>query len=367
MGRYVPPDLEGTVSGNTLHRRPPPGRSLTKPGVQTVRFEMPYAIWCLSCPRPTIIGQGVRFNAEKRREGSYHSTPIWSFRMRHADCGGALEIRTDPANTAYVVISGARKRDTGDDGPEAARARGQEVIQTDEEREALRKSAFASLERTIEDREALKAATDRIDELQDEAQRRWEDPGARNSALRKAFRVGRKERERQAGVDEALQDRMGLGIELLPAAEEDARRAALVEFGGDEESDLAMRRPLFPAEEAKKAAKDKNGNARGAAVKTKLPPGTPKADILAAKRREGFVSEVVGNTRMARDPFLLDGKADAAAKAPPRIQGVKRKRTTGENEGQPKATQEGGKGAAAQTGTSSFASKGLVAYGSDSE
>ena len=119
--------------------------------------------------------------------------------MRHADCGGALEIRTDPANTAYVVVSGARKRDTGDDGPEAARARGQEVIQTDEEREALRKSAFASLERTIEDREALRAATDRIDELQDEAQRRWEDPGARNSALRKTFRVGRKgERSRPA-------------------------------------------------------------------------------------------------------------------------------------------------------------------------
>ena len=168
-------------------------------------------------------------------------------------------------------------------------------------------------------------------------------------------------------MDEALQDMMGLGIELLPAAEEDARRAALVEFGGDEGSDLAMRRPLFPAEEAKKTAKEKNGTTGRPVVKTKLPPGTPKADILAAKRREGFVSELVGNTRMARDPFLLEGKADAAAKAPSRIQGIKRKRTTGENDGQPKAIKEGGKSAATQTGTSSLASKGLVAYGSDSE
>ncbi|CRK48657.1 hypothetical protein BN1723_020625, partial [Verticillium longisporum] len=91
MGRYVPPDLEGTVSGNALHAKLPPGRSAAKPGVQTVRFEMPFAIWCSTCPKPTIIGQGVRFNAEKRRTGAYHSTPIWTFRMRHAACGGTIE------------------------------------------------------------------------------------------------------------------------------------------------------------------------------------------------------------------------------------------------------------------------------------
>ncbi|CRK27742.1 hypothetical protein BN1708_018310, partial [Verticillium longisporum] len=59
MGRYVPPELEGTVSGNALHAKLPPGRSAAKPGVQTVRFEMPFAIWCSTCPKPTIIGQGV--------------------------------------------------------------------------------------------------------------------------------------------------------------------------------------------------------------------------------------------------------------------------------------------------------------------
>ncbi|POR38629.1 Protein saf4, partial [Tolypocladium paradoxum] len=96
MGRYVPPDLEGTTTGNKLHNKRPAS-------TPTVRFEMPFAVWCASCPKPTLIGQGVRFNAEKRRAGAYHTTPIWSFRMRHADCGGALEIRTDPRNTAYVV------------------------------------------------------------------------------------------------------------------------------------------------------------------------------------------------------------------------------------------------------------------------
>jgi coiled-coil domain-containing protein 130 len=352
MGRYVPPDLEGTTSGNKLHSRPPPGRSLSKPGVQTVRFEMPYAIWCLSCPRPTLIGQGVRFNAEKRRAGAYHSTPIWSFRMRHADCGGALEIRTDPQNTAYVVVSGARRRDTAEGDEELARARGQEVILSDTEREALRDNAFASLERTIEDREALRIATDRIDELEDVSKRQWDDPGARNSELRKAFRVGRKERNAQAVVDEALQDTMGLGFELLPATEHDARRAALVDFGGPEIVDAALKKPLFPASaEKKKPLVAKKGSSAAAS----LPKGTPKAEVLAAKRREGFVSEIVGNTRLVNDPFMLDGKPEHKVSGPARIPGVKRKRQL---DPAPEETRK-------PPGPSS--STALVAYDSDSD
>ncbi|KAH6690704.1 CWC16 protein [Plectosphaerella plurivora] len=352
MGRYVPPDLEGTTSGNKLHARPPPGRSLSKPGVQMVRFEMPYAIWCLSCPRPTLIGQGVRFNAEKRRAGAYHSTPIWSFRMRHADCGGALEIRTDPQNTAYVVVSGARRRDTAEGDEGLARARGQEVILSDAEREALRSNAFASLERTIEDREALRVATDRIDELEDVSKRHWDDPGARNSELRKAFRVGRKERDAQAVVDDILQDTMGLGFELLPAVEEDARRAALVDFGSAEVADAALKKPLFPASnERKKPVVDQ----KRSSGKPMLPPGTPKAEVLAAKRREGFVSEVVGNTRLVKDPFMLDVKLEHKLAGPARIPGVKRKR-------QEETAQEEKRAPPRPS-----LSTALVAYGSDSE
>ncbi|KJZ74642.1 hypothetical protein HIM_05992 [Hirsutella minnesotensis 3608] len=112
MGRYVPPEVEGTTTGNRLHGRRAPGAGPSP----TVRFEMPFAVWCGTCPQPTLIGQGVRFNAEKRRVGSYHSTPVWAFCMRHADCGGAIEVRTDPQNTAYVVVAGGKRRDHGDDG-----------------------------------------------------------------------------------------------------------------------------------------------------------------------------------------------------------------------------------------------------------
>ncbi|KAF5134631.1 Coiled-coil domain-containing protein [Metarhizium anisopliae] len=311
MGRYVPPDLEGTTSANKLHKKHGLGQRASKlasHGILTVRFEMPFPIWCTSCPKPTIIAQGVRFNAEKKKAGAYYSSPIWSFRFRHAACGGTIEMRTDPKNTAYVVVEGATKRDTGEDkGPRE----GDEAlaIMTDQEREALRKNAFASLEKTIEDRERLKAATQRIDGLLDAQAKFWDDPYAQNQKLRRAFRAGRKEREREAERAEDLKDRMSLGIDLVPATEHDATRAALVDFGPGEDARAAQRalaRPLFQT-----AGGDGNGT----------------GDRDAARNKSGFVADIMNNTRWAKDPFLQ--KKDGVKAA--RIQGVKRKRTDDED------------------------------------
>ncbi|KAL7924154.1 CWC16 protein [Trichoderma austrokoningii] len=302
MGRYVPPDLEGTTSGNKLNNKHALGHRASKlasHGILTVRFEMPFAIWCAHCPKPTIIGQGVRFNAEKKRAGSYYSTPVWSFRFRHADCGGRIEMRTDPKNTAYIVVDGATKRDTGEELEEG------KVIMTDEERDALRKNAFASLEKTIADRERLKLATERIDDLEDLSRKRWDDPYTQNQRLRRVFRVGRKEREKAAAATEDLKYRMGLGIDLLPEREDDAQRAALVDFGSKGgKDDEALSRPLF------------------ATAATPDPTTRSKADKEASRRKETFVAEFISNTRAAQDPFLGGGE-----RATNRVSlGIKRKR-----------------------------------------
>ncbi|KAI1458724.1 DUF455 domain protein [Annulohypoxylon moriforme] len=342
MGRYVPPDVEGTTSGNALHKKRPPG--ISQDGTQTVRFEMPFAIWCLHCEnadpnkaaasgvrgkgKPTIIGQGVRFNATKRKVGNYHSTPIFAFRMRHVECGGAIEIRTDPKNTAYVVVEGARKRDVGDDNDTPASSILGPIL-TDKEKETLRTDAFAKLEKTIADRKVLEDAKYRIGELEDESARKWEDPYERNKRLRDAFRVGRKERERDALRTEELQDRMSLGIELLAANEEDARRAALVDFGpaanGEAEGEMgrkALAKPLFGlGTNAKEDGKSVKGKSKRL-----------KSEVAAAQMRESLVSEIVGNTRVAQDPFLsLDRGNGEVAKSSPRIMGIKRKRLDSES------------------------------------
>ncbi|KYK55095.1 hypothetical protein DCS_07057 [Drechmeria coniospora] len=328
MGRYVPPDLEGTTSGNKIHNK----RVSSTP---TVRFEMPFAVWCDSCPKPTIIGQGVRFNAEKRRTGAYYSTPIWTFRIRHADCGGTLEIRTDPQNTAYVVVEGGRKRDTGDDRPRD----GDLVLASDAEREALRKNAFAHLEKTIEDREQLRQATERIDDLWEASARHWDDPYARNQRLRKAFRVERKGRERDALETASLRDKMSLAIDLLPASEEDARRAALVSFGPQDESiDDTLAKPLFGTSPPRPLTGTQQGMLKG--------------QRQALRRKESLASELLKNTRAAQDPFLHTTRD---TKPTPRLP-VKRKRAPDKDGSQTEAV--------AQEMTSTSTS-GLVEYDSE--
>ena len=59
------------------------------------RFEMPYNIWCDGCNNH--IGMGVRYNAEKSKEGMYYTTPIYKFRMKCHLCPNYIEIKTDPA------------------------------------------------------------------------------------------------------------------------------------------------------------------------------------------------------------------------------------------------------------------------------
>jgi len=320
MGRYVPPEFEGTISGNALLGKKALGSRANKSsqGILTVRFEMPFPIWCTNCPKPTIIGQGVRFNAEKKKVGNYYTTPIFSFRMKHTACGGWIEIRTDPKNTAYVVHEGARKRDTGED----KHVEGEIKILTEEEREERRNNAFASLEGKVDDRRRLEGAKERLDELQALQEQQWEDPYERNQKLRKAFRAGRKAREHEASVAGDIQDKMSLGIELLPEHEDDARRAAFVEFGAVDPAQAMAKvisKPLFTSTDAAT-----NPTSETKSKSSTKPSRKLKAVEVSERRKADLVAEIRGNTRAKMDPFL---QRQASAKALQwKAVGVKRKR-----------------------------------------
>lgn len=288
------------MSGNQIHGKHALGARANKisQGILTVRFEMPFPIWCTHCPKPSIIGQGVRFNAEKKKIGNYYSSPIFSFRMKHVACGGWIEIHTDPKNTAYVVREGARKRDLGEDKI----GEGDVEIKTVEEREAMRSNAFASLEGKVEDKERLVHSKRRLEELQDLSEQRWEDPYAQNKKLRKSFRVGRKSREAEAGVVLALQDKMSLGLDILPENEDDIRRAALIEFGSEEPSlavEKAVSKPLFAHlnnPHAELPRLHKLSRAKG-----------EKLD--QERRKKAFVAGIRDNTRASMDPFLSNTRS----------------------------------------------------------
>lgn len=350
MGRYVPPDAEGTTNGNKLHGKHPLGsRARHGAGALTVRFEMPFPVWCEACPQETLIGQGVRFNAIKRRVGNYHSTAVFSFAIKHAACGGDIEIRTDPRNTDYVVVSGGRRREPGLKSGEGEslvsaadlarasltsidQARGE--IKDDKAREA----AFANLEKTIADRAALARAASRVEELADVSARAWDDPYSRNSALRKAFREGRKEREAAAASDEVLRDKMSLGDQVVlgPETDYDKRLAALMNYGDSNEqvpdaAELAMNKPLFagagrivsPGQSLKSNEKAMIGDA--AATSRRVKSRTLKSEIAKERTKVGLIGGIAMNSRKARDPFLEDLRSEKP-KGHPIIPGLKRKR-----------------------------------------
>ncbi|GJP96074.1 hypothetical protein CBS115989_3926 [Aspergillus niger] len=351
MGRYVPPDLEGLTTGNKLHNKHPLGsraRNLQSTGALTVRFEMPFAIWCTTCqPHETIIGQGVRFNAEKKKIGNYYSTPIYSFRMKHGACGGWIEIHTDPKNTEYVVISGARRRDYGVD--EEGRKVG-EIITGDDKGKM---DALERLEGKVVDKKRGEEKRDRILELQRRQARDWEDPYEKSRRIRRVFRAERKGLEKKEEEREKLKDKLSLGIEVVDEIESDRVRAGMVDFGetgSGVDGRRARIKPLF-GEEARVDGGKKEGKRM-------------KAKEVLEDRKAAFRSELRGNTRAAVDPFL---SSDSGAWRPE----VKRRKIVsgskaddGKDSGETGSEVEKSVGETEETARPTL---GLVSYASDSE
>jgi len=303
MGRYVPPELEGTVSFNAAsgkgHALGNRARKLQSEGILTVRFECPFAIWCTHCSPEQIIGQGVRFNAEKKKVGNYYSTPIWSFRFKHTVCGGWLEVRTDPKNAEYLVVEGGRRRDTGVDKLLDGEVR---IGVSDEDKDRLeRDGGFGVLEKKVEDRSVFNAQKARLDELLKASDRDWADPYEMSKKLRADFRVGRRKRHADEMSGDALKEKFGIGedLHLLPERPEDNDRVKYIDFGLHAEgSTSSSAKPLFQALREKLPSRVKAGSMTSTA--------TTSAVETAASKKLVLQNELRTNTRIATDPFLRD-------------------------------------------------------------
>lgn len=273
-------------------------------GILVVRFELPFHVWCDACGH--LMAKGVRFNAEKRQVGAYHSTKIWEFSMKTPCCSNALVVRTDPKLCDYIVVSGGRKRVTAQDAvdrePEAGvSASGMRSLPGREERAARLASedALARLER--EQRAKAKAAAERraLEEAKAVADARGGDDFENNRALRRA---ARSERKALAALDDRRKE-LGLpdSVRLLPETPEDVveahdamargrREAAIVGAGGPP---LAPHRvaPLLPGLPAlgRPLAGPRVPGAGAkppeAAGVRKRPPAASTAKMLARQRR----------------------------------------------------------------------------------
>lgn len=323
-----------------------------------MRFEMPFAVWCTTCkPHETLIGQGVRFNAEKKKVGNYYSTPIYSFRMKHTQCGGWIEIRTDPKNTAYVVVEGGRKRETGLEAEDA------EILGRFGAKKEDGKGGdpFAKLEGKVEDKRTFDSENRRIWELKKRQDRDWEDPYEKSRKLRRRFRVERKGLEGAEREREKLKEKMSLGIELVDEVEEDRVRAGMVDFGAGDASDAsraARARPLFEPKTPPAATESRRTG--------KVGHGKRAGDLLA-QRKATLRNELAGNTRAVVDPFLNNGGAwqTEAKRRKPANKAVSGDKTDIQSDEKNRADVAGD--AAPPTALADQKPAALVAYESDTE
>ncbi|CAH2260110.1 coiled-coil domain-containing protein 130 homolog [Pararge aegeria] len=231
---YYPPDYDPTVGGLNKFRGTHALRERARKlhmGILIIRFEMPYNIWCDGCKNH--IGMGVRYNAEKTKIGMYYTTPVYQFKMKCHLCNNHFEIKTDPANLDYVIVSGARRQENRWDPTE----NGQIVPETKETQKRLFDDAMFKLEHKVGDEDVSKQDKPRINRLVGRNESVWKDDYEANCGLRRNFRKRRKELEESAVNDGLLLAKSSLNIHLLPESEDDRNMASLLSLRPSQSSE----------------------------------------------------------------------------------------------------------------------------------
>lgn len=222
---YYPPDYDPRAGGlnkflgtHALRER---ARKLHM-GILIIRFEMPYNIWCNGCGNH--IGMGVRYNAEKKKIGMYYSTPLYQFRMKCHLCDNHFEIKTDPANLDYVIVSGARRQENRWDPKQNE----QVVPETKEVSCRLYDDAMYKLEHGIEDKKVAKSRDSALEDAIALNESVWKDDYSSNCAVRALFREKKKELKKKQTEDHALLKKTGLDIDIVNEHEVDIKLAKLL-------------------------------------------------------------------------------------------------------------------------------------------
>lgn len=226
FNKYYPPDYDPSYGSlNTYRGKHALGDRARKldQGILITRFELPFNIWCGTCNNH--IGMGVRYNAEKKKIGNYYSTPIYSFRCKCHLCDGWFEIQTDPKNTRYVVVSGARQKEE-EWNPEE---HGGFAIH-DTEGSAAPVDPLAALEKTTDaEHHLVTVQVPRLESLQNVSEYYGADPYSLSKKVRKRFREEKKIEQQKQKEDDQLKGRYGLPetLNLLKddaATRQDARK-----------------------------------------------------------------------------------------------------------------------------------------------
>jgi len=174
---------------NKYHKSHPLGAraSKIKEGILVIRFEVPFHVRCTKCQN--MIGKGVRFNAEKKCVGKFHTTRIWEFKMNCHMCANKIVVQTDPENTDYKFMEGATKILSTENATDM------EFMRDAEEIRKIREDPFAKLENQVKDQKKGEEEIPRLQEIM-AIQEKYKDDYELNFQLRKKFRAEKKNIEK---------------------------------------------------------------------------------------------------------------------------------------------------------------------------
>lgn len=305
QNHYYPPDFfnnpkimaKGLNAYHGHHALRERGKKWETEKILTIRFEMPYNIWCDGCKNH--IGMGVRYNAEKKKVGNYYSTPIYQFRMKCHLCDNYFDIKTDPANLDYEIVSGARRQENRWDPTQNE----QIVPETKEVQRRMFDDAMYKLEHGAKDQKAADDSKPVLSKLFQRNDDVWKDNFEANSKLRAEFRKTKKELKAIEDADNKLLSRTSLtGIKLLPESEEDRQLASLLKLN---------------------AGKTIAEKSRERMLQIMNKPALPSSTITSfgGLRREKLLAQKLKPTSLGivkkRDSSELNGEASNAKKAKP--------------------------------------------------
>jgi coiled-coil domain-containing protein 130 len=224
-------------------------------------------------------------------------------------CSAWFEIKTDPENTRYVIVDGAKRQadeyDTSDQG--VAQLKGiiwfRSVLTIDVEETKNMEDPFYRLEKDEEDKSKASEQHQMINKLYDKSQRQWSDVWTQSKRLRQTFREEKKVLKAKSLLTEQIRDRSGLHIELLPESEEDSFKAKMIEYDRGESREAELRRRELKTGSLVLGKRSRNGETK----KTEL------ERVVKLNAREQADPFLRGNSVKA-EPALLKGAVKVVKK-----------------------------------------------------
>lgn len=136
-------------------------------------------------------------------------------------CSGWIEIRTDPKNSEYVVVEGARRK------VEERTAESLEIKTplTVEAALQMQSNPFFRLEHQVQDERVAKAALPKLSAIQEGNERAWKNDYETSRLVRRKFREQRQQMQEEGRRMQEMKDRLSIDLPLVPERVEDVAMA----------------------------------------------------------------------------------------------------------------------------------------------